>query len=89
MLERTPREIRVQKGTSQGEGITAFLKTPNLHGEQVERIAAKGVHFVACAKSMRQLDFRKDTTLDLVEIVPTGVGELVKKQAQGWAYIRP
>jgi len=72
-----------------GEGITALLKSPNLHGEQVERFSAKGVHFVACAKTMRQLDLTKDALLDLVEIVPAGVGELVKKQAQGWAYIRP
>ena len=89
MLERTPREIRVQKGTSQGEGIAALLQSPNLHGEQVERLAAKGVHFAACAQTLRQLDLTKDALLDLVEIVPTGVGELVKKQAQRWAYIRP
>jgi len=27
--------------------------------------------------------------LDLVDVVPAGVSELVKKQAEGWAYIRP
>jgi intracellular sulfur oxidation DsrE/DsrF family protein len=27
--------------------------------------------------------------LDLVEVVPTGTGEVVKKQADGWAYVRP
>ena len=72
-----------------GEGITALLKSPNLHGEQVERFSAKGIRFVACANTLRQMGLTKDALLDLVEIVPAGVGELVKKQAQGWAYIRP
>lgn len=72
-----------------GEGIIALLKTPNLHGEQVQRLGAKGVRFVACANTMRQMGLTKEALLAPVEIVPSGVGELVKKQTQGWAYIRP
>lgn len=85
MLERTPREIRVQKGTSQGGGNN---RTPQ--GSQ----SARGTSREACREGcslccLRQLDLTQDAFLDLVEIVPEGVGELVKKQAQGWAYIRP
>jgi intracellular sulfur oxidation DsrE/DsrF family protein len=72
-----------------GEGITALLKTPNLHGEQIANLAAKGVRFVACANSLRQMGLTQNALLDLVEVVPAGVGELVRKQAQGWVYIRP
>lgn len=74
---------------SNSEGVTAFLKAPDLHGAQVERLAAKGVRFTACANSLRQLGLTKEALLERVEIVPAGVGELARKQAEGWAYIRP
>lgn len=74
---------------SNSEGVTAFLRTPNLHGAKVERLASKGVRFTACANSLRQMGLTKDELLEHVEIVPAGVGELTRKQAEGWAYIRP
>ncbi len=74
---------------SNSEGVTAFLKVPNLHGAKVERLAAKGVRFTACDNSLRQLGIAKDALLEQVEIVSAGVGELTRRQAEGWAYIRP
>ena len=49
----------------------------------------KQVRFCACANSLRSLGLRKEELLDFVEVVSAGVGEIVKKQAVGWAYIRP
>lgn len=74
---------------SNSEGVTALLKVPNVHGAMVERLVSKGVRFTACANSLRQLGLGKDALLEHVEIVPAGVGELAKRQAEGWAYIRP
>ena len=74
---------------SNSEGVTAFLKVPNLHGAMVERLAAKGVRFTACENSLRQLHLTKEALVNQIEIVPAGVGELARKQAEGWAYIRP
>jgi intracellular sulfur oxidation DsrE/DsrF family protein len=71
------------------EGIAVLFKTPDLHGEQVARLAARGVRFAACANTLRQMGLTKDVLFDHVQIVPSGVGELVKKQTLGWAYIRP
>jgi len=72
-----------------GEGIMALLKTPNLHKEQIAKLAAKGIRFIACDNSLRQMGLDNDELLGLVKVVPAGVVELVKKQARGWAYIRP
>jgi hypothetical protein len=71
------------------EGVTAFLKMPDLHGAMVERLAAKGVRFIACENSLRQFHLAKDALLEQVEVVPSGVGELARKEAEGWSYIRP
>ncbi len=72
-----------------GEGLLALLKTPNLHGETVVRLAAQGVRIAACATAARHLGLTREALLDPVALVPSGIGELVRKQAEGWAYIRP
>jgi len=71
------------------EGIAVLFKSPDIHSEQVERLAAMGVRFAACANTLRQMGLTKDALFGSVVIVPSGVGELVKKQTLGWAYIRP
>lgn len=72
-----------------GGGVKALAKGPNSYTEQIDPLAAKGVRFAACAHSLNQLEIARDTLLESVEVVSSGVGELVKKQADGWAYIRP
>ena len=72
-----------------GEGITAYLRVPSLHGQRFERLGARGVRLVACANSLRAAGLPKEAMLASVEVVPSGVGELVRKQAEGWAYVRP
>ncbi len=72
-----------------GGGVNALLKGPDSHAEQVEQLATKGVRFAACAHSLSMLGIAKESLLESVDIVSAGVVELVKKQAEGWAYIRP
>jgi intracellular sulfur oxidation DsrE/DsrF family protein len=71
------------------EGVNALLKRPNSHTDQIIKLAAKGVYFTACAVAIHQIGLTKDKLLEPVDIVRSGIGELVKKQTQGWVYIRP
>lgn len=72
-----------------GEGVMALLKVPGLYKQEVERLAAKGVSFWACAHSLSVLRLSEDALLGPVKVVPAGVSELTRRQAEGWAYIRP
>jgi uncharacterized protein len=72
-----------------GGGVRALVKGPESHAEQIGGLAARGVRFYACAHSLSQLEIAREALLEPVEVVSSGVGELVKKQAEGWAYIRP
>ncbi|MFA5972452.1 MAG: DsrE family protein [Lentimicrobiaceae bacterium] len=71
------------------EGVIAFLKEPSWHLSKIEGLMAKGVRFVVCANSLRQAGLTSDSLMAQVEVVPAGVSEIVKKQSEGWAYIRP
>jgi uncharacterized protein len=72
-----------------GGGVRALAKESDGQVEQVASLAQRGVRFVACAHSLEHLNMQPNELLNLVEIVPAGVSELVKKQAEGWGYIRP
>jgi hypothetical protein len=71
------------------EGIIAFLKEPTWYLSKIEGLMAKGVRFVVCANSLRQAGLTSDSLMAQIEVVPTGVSEIVKKQSEGWAYIKP
>ena len=72
-----------------GEGVKALLRSPNVHKRQISKLAQRGVQFLACRNSLRFMGLDEDDTLDPIVVVPAGVSELAKKQAEGWAYIRP
>jgi intracellular sulfur oxidation DsrE/DsrF family protein len=72
-----------------GEGVMALLKNPGLYKQEIESLAAKGVHFFACAHILSMLRLSEGALLDSVQVVPAGVSELTRRQAEGWAYIRP
>jgi intracellular sulfur oxidation DsrE/DsrF family protein len=72
-----------------GGGVKALINGPDSHAEQATQLVARGVLLAACANSLNQLEITRETLFASVEIVPSGVGELVKKQVDGWAYIRP
>lgn len=72
-----------------GGGVRALAKESDGQAEQVTALTKRGVRFVACQNSLDHLNMQRSDLLDLVEVVPAGVTELVKKQSEGWAYIRP
>jgi intracellular sulfur oxidation DsrE/DsrF family protein len=71
------------------EAIAMMLKDSFDYTEQIRKLASKKVHFAVCSNSMRQMNIAKENLLDIANVVPSGVGELVKKQSEGWGYIRP
>ncbi len=71
------------------EGVLIFQKGLEWHSEKITKLKQKNVKIIACENSLRQIGITKDSLFDNVDIVPAGVSEIVKKQAEGWAYIRP
>jgi len=72
-----------------GEGVKALVRSPNVHQAQIRKLAGRGVAFLACRNSLRFLGLSEGDMLEPVTVIPAGVSELVKRQAEGWAYVRP
>jgi len=71
-----------------GPGIN-MLKAESVVGTRVDEALAAGVKVVACENTMRNQKLAKQDMLPKVDYVMAGVVELMQKQQQGWAYIRP
>lgn len=71
------------------EGIYMLLKPTAQYADQIKDLTSKKVTFAVCANTMKTMGIAKESLLDSAVIVPSGVGELVKKQAEGYAYIKP
>lgn len=68
--------------------IKLFHKMSSPKKEQVENLVKHGAHVVICRNSMSHFEFTEKDLLDVVDFSSSGVGELARKQAQGWAYFR-
>ncbi|MFO1303342.1 MAG: DsrE family protein [Burkholderiales bacterium] len=71
-----------------GPGI-GMLKADSVVANRIGEALGAGVAIVACENTMRGQKLTKDDMLPKVGYVNAGVVELMQKQQQGWAYIRP
>ena len=71
-----------------GPGL-AMLKADSVVGNRVAEALGAGVKVVACEVTMRNQKVTKADMLDRIGYVPSGVVEIMQKQQQGWAYLRP
>ena len=71
-----------------GPGI-GMLKLESPSGARVTDALKAGVKVIACENTMRGQKLTKDDMLGGISYVPAGVTEIMKKQIEGWAYLRP
>lgn len=57
--------------------------------DRMDTLAAAGVRFAACSHALSGLGISSEELLPFVQVVPAGVLELVERQADGYAYIKP
>ena len=71
-----------------GPGI-GMLKADSVVGNRVDEALKSGVKVLACENTMRGQKLAKADMLGGIGYVSAGVVEIMEKQQQGWAYIRP
>ena len=71
-----------------GPGI-GMLKIDSTVGGRVDEATAAGVKVIACEITMKGQKLVRADMLNGIGYVSAGVVELMSRQQQGWAYIRP
>jgi len=71
-----------------GPGI-GMLKAESTTANRIADAVRNGVRVVACENTMKAQKLSKSDMNPSIGFVPAGVVEIMTRQAEGWAYIRP
>jgi intracellular sulfur oxidation DsrE/DsrF family protein len=71
-----------------GEGLPMLVAGSNPVQERITGLIGGGVVFAACQNTMKRQNVTAAQLIPGVVTVDSGVAEVVRKQEQGWAYIR-
>jgi len=82
-----PKNVDVEI-VAYGPGINMF-KAESVVGNRIGDATKAGVKFEACENTMHAMKLTKADMLDTVGFVPGGVIEIMRREQEGWAYIRP
>jgi len=56
--------------------------------EEMKKLAKMGVRFVACRNALGMHSLDENMLPPFITVVPAGITEIAKKQAEGYAYIK-
>lgn len=69
-------------------GTDAYLKGSKYENDLKELIQ-KGVIVAQCNNTLKERKISREQLYDFIAIVPTGNGELIIRQAEGWSVVKP
>lgn len=72
-----------------GKALPFVQKTNAAQEAKLEMLTRVGVRFVACENTLKRMKVTRDQLFPFVQTVDAGMAELVRKQAEGWSYIKP
>ena len=71
-----------------GGGTDAYMKGSK-YEEDLKSLVQKGVIVSQCNNTLKEKKISRDQLYDFIAIVPSGNGELIIRQAEGWSVIKP
>lgn len=71
-----------------GPGL-AMIRDDSLVATRVQDAMASGVRVVACRNTMENLKITEDQMIPGISYAQAGVIEIIRKQMEGYAYLRP
>jgi len=71
-----------------GGGTDAYMKGSK-YEEDLKALVQKGVIVSQCNNTLKERKITRDQLYDFIAIVPSGNGELIIRQAEGWSVIKP
>jgi intracellular sulfur oxidation DsrE/DsrF family protein len=71
-----------------GDGVALYNKT-SPYMDKLKELMSKGVLLAQCENTLKERNINKSTLYDFISYVPSGNGEIIIRQQQGWAVIHP
>lgn len=90
-LENVLNEVGQDKAklelVANAEAVKGFLEVSL--ASRMNGLTSRGVRFVACRNALKAFGMENTPLPAFVEVVPAGVVELILRQSDGYAYIKP
>lgn len=71
-----------------GPGLDMVTRGKASQEAAIQQMIKKGVQFLACRNTMKQKGVSEEQILPNVGFVDMGLGHIVRRQEQGWTYIK-
>jgi uncharacterized protein len=71
-----------------GPGINLIHKDRTNYAQKVKEYTSKGIIFNACEFTLKERQIPKEKILDEAKFVQSALIHIVKKQQEGWSYIK-
>lgn len=71
-----------------GDGVAVYNKN-NSYEAALKALQAKGVVLAQCENTLRERKIDKSELFDFISFVPSGNGEIIIREAEGWAIVHP
>ncbi len=71
-----------------GSGIELLVAAKTTQQKKIAEYKKTGVAFAACENTMRQRNITKADMIAEADFVPSGVGEVIMKEENGWSYLK-
>lgn len=69
-------------------GTEAYMKGGKYESE-LKALVEKGVIVAQCSNTLKERKISRDQIYDFIGVVPSANGELIIRQSEGWAIIKP
>ena len=91
MIDDMQEQTLIIEVLANSEAVKFFIKNDMNENDYnyVQRLINKNVLFSLCNNSLKSNKIEKETLLSGTTIVSSGVSELMLKQHEGYAYIKP
>lgn len=76
-----------------GPSVMSFIDDEKL--KVMKELAGRGAVFLACRNSLRKMCFgagacvSESSLPSFIDVIPAGITEIIRKQAEGFAYVKP
>ncbi len=71
------------------KGVYPFKSNKNANKSKIEDLLDKGVKISICSNTLESLHLVEEDFISGIVFVSSGVGELTRKQQEGFLYIKP
>jgi intracellular sulfur oxidation DsrE/DsrF family protein len=71
-----------------GDGVAVYMKS-GTYEQTLKDLQAKGVVLAQCSNTIKERKIDKNDLFPFISYVPSGNGEIIIRQYEGWAVVHP